>query len=78
MFDFKKIPCKCENAAFRSVDDAATTTCSYFPPVYDRKGNNLNPDRNLVTQTFKCTVCNRRWNLSNRGPDTETHVLEIS
>ena len=37
------------------------TTAMYFPPVYDKHGNNLNPDRNISTVYVACSVCGRNW-----------------
>jgi hypothetical protein len=76
MFDFKKIPCKCKEATFVPIG-GAITTLMYFQPMYNREGKNINPDRNLVRQTFQCTVCKKHWNLSHRGEGTDTHVLEV-
>lgn len=38
-----------------------TTTLLYFPPVYDKHGNNLNPDRNKTTATYRCMTCGDTW-----------------
>lgn len=37
------------------------TTCAYYPPVYDKHGNNINPDRNLTSGSIKCSTCNKEW-----------------
>lgn len=37
------------------------TTCAYYPPVYDKHGNNINPDRNVTSGEIHCTVCERKW-----------------
>ena len=47
------------------------TTCMYFPPVYDKHGNNLNPDGNITSGKISCRVCNRRWSYSTRLGETE-------
>ncbi len=47
------------------------TTCMYFAPVYDKHGNNLNPDANITTATVNCTVCNKTWTASTRLGDTK-------
>ena len=36
----------------RFVYGMFTTTCMYFQPVYDKHGNNLNPDANITTGTM--------------------------
>lgn len=37
------------------------TTAMYYPPVYDKHGNNLNPDMNTTTCDVSCSVCGRSW-----------------
>lgn len=32
-------------------------TTAYYPPVYDRDGNNINPDRNKSTSRYICNMC---------------------
>lgn len=48
----------------------AMTTCMYYPPVYDKHGNNLNPDGNSTYGDMSCSVCNRRWSYSTRLGET--------
>jgi quercetin dioxygenase-like cupin family protein len=36
----------------------STTTCMYFPSIYDEEGNNINPDKNRVTTQYTCLECN--------------------
>ena len=38
-----------------------STTCMYFPPVYDGHGNNLNPDGNISSYTEHCLECGKMW-----------------
>ena len=37
------------------------STAMYFQPVYDKHGNNLNPDGNTTTSTVSCGVCGKSW-----------------
>lgn len=46
------------------------TTCMYYPPVYDKHGNNTNPDGNITSGGLKCVVCNRMWSYSRRYGET--------
>jgi len=39
----------------------SSTTCAYYPPVYDGYGNNLNPDRNTTTRQMHCSKCGKGW-----------------
>jgi hypothetical protein len=47
-----------------------TTTCAYYPPVYDKHGNNLNPDLNVTSGSVRCSVCDKEWNYSTRCGET--------
>ena len=51
------------------------TTAMYFPPVYDKQGNNLNPDGNTTSCDVTCSTCNKKWNSSTRfGETTYTEI----
>lgn len=53
------------------------TTCMYFPPVYDKHGNNTNPDGNITSGDVGCSVCNRRWGYATQyGKTTFNEVTE--
>lgn len=39
----------------------ATTTAMNYDPIYDKNGNNLNPDGNITTSTVSCATCDRQW-----------------
>ena len=39
----------------------SSTTCAYYAPVYDKHGNNLNPDGNTTTTQIHCKVCGKSW-----------------
>jgi hypothetical protein len=47
------------------------TTCMYFPPTYDKHGNNTNPDGNITSGALRCTVCNRKWSYSRQYGETQ-------
>jgi hypothetical protein len=47
-----------------------TTTAMYYQPIYDKKGNNLNPDGNITSGTISCAVCNRLWVSSTQYGET--------
>jgi len=40
------------------------TTCVYYPPVYDKYGNNINPDGNISTYHMHCYTCDKKWVIS--------------
>lgn len=37
------------------------TTAAYYPPVFDKDGNNTNPDMNSTSGAIDCTVCGKHW-----------------
>ena len=39
----------------------SSTTCAYYPPVYDKHGNNINPDRNTTHGECWCRTCGKKW-----------------
>jgi hypothetical protein len=46
------------------------TTCMYYEPIYDKHGNNLNPDGNVTSGAVKCTTCNRTWSYNTQYDKT--------
>jgi hypothetical protein len=66
--------CK-EDCRFRECGPAMTTA-AYYPPTYDKYGNNLNPDGNITTQQIACTVCGKVWQSATQyGKTTYTRIL---
>ena len=53
----------------------STTTSLYYNPVYDRHGNNLNPDGNVTTGTIDCTECYKRWAYTTQYGKTKFHEV---
>lgn len=47
------------------------TTAMYFPPVYDKNGNNVNPDGNITSGSINCSVCNKKWHYSTQFDETK-------
>ena len=37
------------------------TTCAYYPPIYDKHGNNTNPDMNSTSGPVDCLTCKKHW-----------------
>ena len=46
------------------------TTAMYFNPIYDKHGNNTNPDGNTTSGEMTCTTCNKKWYYSIRYGET--------
>lgn len=49
------------NKECKFEESVSTTTCGYYPPVYDKNGVNTNPDGNITTYRVKCNTCKKRW-----------------
>ena len=58
MFDPAK---HCEREDCRIRKSSGGTTLMYYPPVYDKHGNNLNPDMNVTTYYASCSTCGKQW-----------------
>lgn len=41
------------------------TTLVYYPPIYNAKGQNMNPDMNTTKSDFECLSCGNVFNLKN-------------
>ena len=61
----------CDKDCRFQEDGMSMTTCMYFPPTYDKHGNNTNPDGNITSGGLKCTVCSRRWSYSRQYGETQ-------
>ena len=46
---------------FITENGPGMTTCAYYPPVYDKQGNNTNPDMNTTTHKRRCLSCGKTW-----------------
>lgn len=53
------------------------TTAMYFPPVYDKHGNNINPDGNITSGSVSCSVCNRQWSYSTQYDETQFKEMMV-
>lgn len=71
MFDSVQCDRKTANECRFQVTGGRTTLVAYIP-VYDAKGNNLNPDMNTTTWSISCSVCGRSWIAKSRGGVTTT------
>jgi len=36
----------------------------YYPPIYNEKGENINPDRNAITMNYRCRKCNKDYSIT--------------
>lgn len=61
----------CEGECRFTQVGPSSTTCAYYPPVYDKHGNNINPDMNSTSGALDCTVCKKHWTyISANGKTT--------
>ncbi len=37
------------------------STCTYYQPIYDKTGKNINPDGNIHTNFISCLTCSKIW-----------------
>lgn len=37
------------------------TTVMYYAPIFDKHGNNLNPDGNTSSSEISCYFCKKSW-----------------
>ena len=58
---------KCASEDCRYMTGGSTRTLMYFPPIYDKIGRNINPDRNIATTEVRCTTCGKKWIVKERG-----------
>ena len=73
-FSLKEIPCDTPKKCEFSVGPASTT-CMYYPPCYNRAGENLNPDGNTTSYIVNCFSCGKSWGMSEcLGKKTITEV----
>ena len=62
----------CENEC-RFTHGNTTSTSAYFAPVYDKHGNNLNPDGNIASSSVSCLTCGKKWHSTTQyGKTTYT------
>lgn len=43
------------------LDGGGHTTAAYYPPIYNAKGQNINPNMNITFSNRMCKTCNRSW-----------------
>lgn len=60
----------CKNECRFMEVGPSMTTAMYFTPIYDKNGNNINPDGNITSGSLACTVCNMKWYYSTQFGET--------
>ncbi len=68
MTRFDQIQCpRKEKNECRFRETSGMSTAMYYPPIYDARGVNLNPDMNSTSFSVSCSVCGRAWLAVLRG-----------
>lgn len=77
MFDLVSLAttAKCSKDC-RWQESPSITTDAYYPPIYDKYGNNVNPDMNTATSQIYCLTCNRKWNAITQAGKTVYKEIE--
>ena len=60
----------CQNENCRFHFGLSMTTAAYYPPVYDKHGNNINPDMNTTSGSVDCSTCKKHWTYISRNEKT--------
>lgn len=42
-------------------DQGGSSTMTYYPPIYNAKGQNINPDKNIFYYNRRCLSCGKAW-----------------
>ena len=50
------------------------TTMMYYQPVYDEKGENVNPDMNTTTYNWHCNECGKGYQISGNMTEGFSYV----
>ena len=50
----------------RFTEGVKSMTCAYYPPMYDKHGNNTNPDMNTTMYKMHCVICQKDWLISEQ------------
>jgi hypothetical protein len=51
--------CERQDCKYEVLSTVATLV--YYVPVYDKHGNNLNPDKNRTSVKYRCYTCGDIW-----------------
>ncbi|MCP4665161.1 MAG: hypothetical protein GY849_02250 [Deltaproteobacteria bacterium] len=57
----------CKNITIRRLISSEKTSM-YFEPMFDEKGNNINPDKNIKTVKYKCE-CKHEFSIKGNSVD---------
>lgn len=69
----EKYPC---DGDCRFQTGLSSTTLMYYPPIYDKDGINTNPDRNITYTDVYCTVCFKKFSVSEQLGEFDVRIVE--
>lgn len=54
----------------RFTEGVKSRTCAYYQPIYDKHGNNTNPDLNITSYSMGCLTCGMEWIVNEKNGTT--------
>lgn len=70
------IDCETKDKCRLRETSIGSTTCLYYPPVYDGNGINTNPDMNVTSSRIKCDTCGKEFIKAVQGGETTYEELK--
>jgi hypothetical protein len=77
----------CPRNDCRYIVGVEMTTAMYYQPVYNKHGQNVNPDGNVTSGEMTCSACQNKWKYKtqygktnyqkvlNYVPEQETNII---
>jgi hypothetical protein len=66
----------CDKECRFQQNGPSSRTLAYYNPIYDKHGNDLNPDGNTTFGGIKCTTCGKEWQYAIQYGKTEWTKVE--
>ena len=60
----------CPRNDCRYISGVSMTTSMYYQPVYNKHGENINPDGNVTSGEITCSSCNKKWTYKTQYGNT--------
>lgn len=62
------------NVPTKRSEGMSARTCVHYVPVYDKEGNNNNPDRNVTTTGYHCFNCRVPFTVKGNSIDGYKYI----
>lgn len=59
--------CPCCKRPTAKIESASSVTCVYYPPVYNEKGVNINPNKHMFLNPWECLECGKNYTVISNG-----------